>query len=88
MDNRISQTTEFLVQIAVFMVLKMVAVVVFSPVFIGPSIIVAITGSICANIFMKAQLSVKREMSKAKAPVLGHFGAAISGISECFFRGD
>ena len=63
------------------MLLKMLAVVAFSPVFMIPSILVAVGGGVCANIFMKAQLSVKREMSKAKAPVLGHFGAAISGIS-------
>lgn len=29
---------------------------------------------------MKAQLSVKRELSKAKAPVVAHFGAAVEGI--------
>ena len=69
--------------IGVFMTLKMLAVVSFSPIFMIPSILVAIGGYVCGNIYMKAQLSVKREMSKAKAPVLGHFGAAISGISEC-----
>ena len=68
---------------AVFMLLKMLAVVAFSPAFMGPSIVVAAAGYICGNIFVKAQLSVKREMSKARAPVLGHFGATISGISEC-----
>lgn len=31
---------------------------------------------------MKAQLSVKRELSKAKAPVMAHFGAAIEGLCE------
>lgn len=34
------------------------------------------------NVYMKAQLSVKRELSKAKAPVMAHFGAAVEGISE------
>ena len=29
---------------------------------------------------MKAQLSVKREMSNAKAPVMGHVGAAVAGL--------
>jgi hypothetical protein len=33
---------------------------------------------------MKAQLSVKREMSIARGPVLGHFGAAIVGLSTSF----
>ncbi|KAJ3554167.1 hypothetical protein NP233_g12480 [Leucocoprinus birnbaumii] len=34
-----------------------------------------------ADYYLKAQLSVKREMSNAKAPVLAHFGAAIAGLS-------
>ncbi|KAJ7814135.1 P-loop containing nucleoside triphosphate hydrolase protein [Mycena olivaceomarginata] len=33
------------------------------------------------QIYIAAQLSVKREMSNAKAPVLGHFGAAIAGLT-------
>ena len=70
---------------AVFMLLKMLAVVAFSPLFMGPSIVVAAAGYIFGNIFVKAQLSVKREMSKARAPVLGHFGATISGISQYSF---
>jgi hypothetical protein len=41
---------------------------------------VAIMGSWCGQIYIKAQLSVKREMSNARSPVLGHFGAAISGL--------
>jgi hypothetical protein len=32
------------------------------------------------------QLSVKREMSNAKAPVLGHFGAAMAGLSTHYFE--
>ena len=65
-----------------YMVFKVIAVVIFSPILLLPAIIVTICGAVCANIYMKAQLPVKREMSNAKAPVLGHFGAAISGISE------
>jgi hypothetical protein len=32
--------------------------------------------------YMKAQLSVKREQSNAKAPVIGVFSGAITGLSE------
>jgi hypothetical protein len=38
-------------------------------------------GGTVGNIYVKSQLSVKREMSKAKAPVLAHFGASVDGIS-------
>ncbi|KAI9449919.1 hypothetical protein BJY52DRAFT_1305174 [Lactarius psammicola] len=30
---------------------------------------------------MKAQIAIKREMSNAKAPVLGHFGASVAGLT-------
>ncbi|RDX45542.1 P-loop containing nucleoside triphosphate hydrolase protein [Lentinus brumalis] len=80
-DTRFARVTEMLVEMVAFLVLKMCAVVVFSPIFLFPAILVAVLGGIVGKIFMKAQLSVKREMSNAKAPVLGHFGAAISGIT-------
>jgi hypothetical protein len=34
------------------------------------------------SMYMKAQLSVKREQSNAKAPVIGVFSGAIAGLSE------
>lgn len=64
------------------MVVKLAAVVIMSPVFLIPGVLVAVLGGWCGQIYMKAQLSVKREMSNARAPVLGHFGAAIAGLSE------
>ena len=73
---------EVLMEITVFLLTKILSVVIFSPIFIIPSILVAAIGGTLGNIYMKAQLSVKRELSVAKAPVLGHFGAAVAGISE------
>lgn len=64
------------------MIMKFLAVISFSPIFTIPGAIVAALGGWCGQIYMKAQLSVKREMSNARAPVLGHFGAAIAGLSE------
>ncbi|KAI8986290.1 P-loop containing nucleoside triphosphate hydrolase protein [Trametes punicea] len=46
-----------------------------------PGAIVVVAGAWCGQVYMKAQLSVKREMSNARAPVLGHFGAAIAGVT-------
>ncbi|KAH9848044.1 P-loop containing nucleoside triphosphate hydrolase protein [Lenzites betulinus] len=81
LDNRIARTTEMLIEVTVFLLLKMFAVVLFSPIFLFPAILVAVTGGLCGNVYMKAQLSVKRELSTHKAPVLSHFGAAIGGIT-------
>ena len=80
-DSGFSRLTEVLMEITIFLLTKILAIIIFSPIFVIPSVIVAAAGGILGNIYMKAQLSVKRELSVAKAPVLGHFGAAVSGIS-------
>ena len=64
------------------MTAKFIAIVVFSPVFLVPGVTVFVIGAVIGQIYIKAQLSVKREMSNARSPVLSHFGAAIAGIGE------
>lgn len=51
-------------------------------IFVVPGVVVAAIGAWCGQIYIKAQLSVKREMSNARSPVLGHFGAAIAGLGK------
>ena len=63
------------------MLIKLIAVVIVTPVFLVPGLLVFAIGRWFGNVYMAAQLSVKREMSNKRAPVLGHFGAAIAGIS-------
>ena len=62
------------------MILKFLAVVYFTPGFSGPGIGIAMLGAWLGRVYMKAQIAIKREMSNAKAPVLGHFGASIAGL--------
>lgn len=64
------------------MIAKLGAVVIYTPTFILPAIVIAVLGGYLGQIYMKAQLSVKREMSNAKSPVLGIFGGAIAGLSK------
>lgn len=45
-----------------------------------------IAGVALGNIYIKAGLPLKREGSNAKAPVLGHFSAAISGLGMTLSR--
>lgn len=52
-----------------------------SPMFTIPGAIVLVCGIWLGQIYMKAQLSVKREMSNARSPVFSHFGAALAGIT-------
>ena len=63
------------------MLLKFLAVVYLTPIFSVPGISIAVLGAWLGRVYMKAQIAIKREMSNAKAPVLGHFGASVAGLS-------
>ncbi|KAG8864769.1 hypothetical protein FRB96_003355 [Tulasnella sp. 330] len=69
-----------LMDISITMIGKVCAIVIFSPIFFIPGVLVAAIGKYIGNIYMMAQLSVKREMSNAKSPVYSHFGAAVAGL--------
>ena len=74
--------TLHIVQISLSCIIKIGAVIFFTPYFMLPAVFIAGFGGFLGQVYIKAQLSVKREMSTAKAPVLGVFGGAIAGLSE------
>lgn len=79
-------TLKRLLELTIQILIKLTAIVIFTPAFILPGLLVFIVGGWCGQIYMKAQLSVKRETSNAKAPVVAHFNAAISGLGiSCTF---
>ncbi|KAG8914828.1 hypothetical protein FRC01_003897, partial [Tulasnella sp. 417] len=57
------------------------AIIIYSPAFLVPGLIVAVIGAWAGQVYMRAQLAVKREMSNAKSPLYSHFGAAIAGLT-------
>ncbi|KAJ7720271.1 hypothetical protein DFH07DRAFT_760895 [Mycena maculata] len=63
------------------MLTRFLAVILFTPLFFFPGLLVGFVGAWCGKIYMASQLSVKREMSNAKAPVLGHIGATMAGLA-------
>ena len=83
-DSAIPEFLAPVLNIGISMFAKFIAVVAFSPVFLLPGIIAFVVGALLGQIYMKAQLSVKRETSNARSPVLSHFGAAIAGIGTYF----
>ena len=80
MDGPISQNLGWVIDLTVTLAIRFAAVVIMSPIFVIPGLIGGILGSWCGQIYIKAQLAVKREMSNAKAPVMSHFSAAMNGI--------
>ncbi|KIM54250.1 hypothetical protein SCLCIDRAFT_1222221 [Scleroderma citrinum Foug A] len=80
-DGPFSQGLGWVIELTHSILFRLVAVVVLTPVFLLPGVLVGFIGIWVGRVYMRAQLSVKREMSNAKAPVLGHFGAAIAGLT-------
>ncbi|KAF5356102.1 hypothetical protein D9756_004037 [Leucocoprinus leucothites] len=80
-DGPLKDHMKWLTEISVSMSVKLGAVVLMTPIFLIPGMIVGAIGGWIGQIYMAAQMSVKREMSNAKAPVVGHFGAAIAGLT-------
>lgn len=62
------------------MLIKLTAVVVYTPVFLVPAIFTAMLGAWFGHMYVRAQMSVKRELSNAKSPVVGVFGGAMDGL--------
>lgn len=48
-----------------------------------PGLLLAVLGGFLGFVYLKSQLSIRREMSNAKAPVLGQIGIALSGLRKC-----
>lgn len=61
-DDQIPQSLFFLSELGISMVTKLGAVVLFTPMFFFPGMLVGALGMYAGNIYMRAQLSVKREM--------------------------
>lgn len=80
-DGAVPKWFGLIVEMTLQMIAEMGVVVTVSPAFILPSAVIAALGAWIGQLYMKAQLAVKRERSNAKAPVLGHFGAAFVGLS-------
>ncbi|KAJ3879958.1 P-loop containing nucleoside triphosphate hydrolase protein [Lentinula edodes] len=66
--------------ITISLLFKIGAVVIFTPTFLLPSIVLVALGTWIGSLYLRAQSSVKREMSIAKAPVIGMMGAVSTGI--------
>jgi len=72
--QQLSETT-------ISLILKLGAVVLFSPAFLMPGLIIGLIGGWIGRIYMAAQLSVKREMSNARSPLYSYLNSTIAGLT-------
>ncbi|KAI5825519.1 hypothetical protein K523DRAFT_323377 [Schizophyllum commune Tattone D] len=80
-DDTVSHMFYLFSETTVTMIAKLIAVCLMTPIFLLMGAIVFMMGGFLGQMYIKAQLSVKRESSNAKAPVLGHFSATIAGLT-------
>lgn len=73
-------TFETQVALTLGMLSKLAAVVIYAPVFLVPGVFIALIGGFLSQLYLKAQLSVKRETSNAKSPVIETLGNAVASL--------
>ncbi|KAH9894788.1 multidrug resistance-associated ABC transporter [Cubamyces lactineus] len=79
-DTSVPRYLLSVIECTIFMLLRVLATALMAPVFILFALVVGIAGATLGRIYIKAQMCVKRELSNTRAPVLGHFGSAITGL--------
>ncbi|VDB87410.1 unnamed protein product [Peniophora sp. CBMAI 1063] len=81
LDGPFPQAFVWFVEMTTVMLIKLASVVLFTPPFLAPGLVTVLLGGWLGRVYVGAQMSIKREMSSSKAPVIGHFGAAVSGLT-------
>lgn len=84
-DGPVTGYFSALVDFTAVLVLRFIAIIIMSPLYTIPSLAIGAVGSWLGQVYIKAQLAIKRELSNARAPVLGHVGTAVNGIGTRFY---
>ncbi|KAJ3556039.1 hypothetical protein NM688_g2249 [Phlebia brevispora] len=79
-DGTVVNSLYSLIELSFDVLIKLGAIVVMTPFFVFPGVLMGAIMSLIGRLYMKAQLAVKRERSNARSPVIGLFGDAISGL--------
>jgi H+/Cl- antiporter ClcA len=79
-DGPLAQLFNMVVAILISAMSRLVAIAFSAPVFIVPGLVIGICGGVLGQVYMKAQMSVKRERSNAKSPVVAEVNGAFAGL--------
>ena len=60
-DGPVPEAVSVLTELGITLLTKLVVIVIFTPIFLFPSMFIAIFGFFLGNLYLRAQLSVKRE---------------------------
>ncbi|TCD68042.1 hypothetical protein EIP91_011586 [Steccherinum ochraceum] len=67
-------------EVTAFLIARFIALLIIAPSALVPGVLVAVAGTMVGYVYLQAQRSIKREMSNAQAPIISHFGAAMTGL--------
>ncbi|KAJ3519232.1 hypothetical protein NMY22_g13302 [Coprinellus aureogranulatus] len=79
-DDTLTRMFGYLQTSSLSMTVALISAVLFVPVFALPGLFIAAFGVYMGSKYLRAQLSIRREMSNSKAPMLAHFNAAAAGL--------
>ncbi|TBU52681.1 P-loop containing nucleoside triphosphate hydrolase protein [Dichomitus squalens] len=79
-DGQISNFLLKLLELSTSMLVRLVLVLVVAPIFTVAVLLFGIISGIYARAYMKAQLPVKREQSKTRAPLIGHLNSTVASL--------
>jgi hypothetical protein len=72
------------------MIVQLAAITLITPLFFGPGVMITLLGAVLGQVYLKAQLSIKREMSIAKVPLLFRYSVPKTnsrlGTCPCYIR--
>ena len=72
-----------LLELSTSMLVRLVLVMIVAPIFTGAVVIFGAISGLYARAYMKAQLPVKREQSKTRAPLIGHLNTTVASLGMC-----
>ncbi|PIL29368.1 ATP-binding cassette transporter [Ganoderma sinense ZZ0214-1] len=79
-DGQISSFLLKLLELSTSMVVRLVLVMIVAPIFTGAVVVFGAISGLYARAYMKAQLPVKREQSKTRAPLIGHLNTTVASL--------
>ncbi|KAI4523406.1 P-loop containing nucleoside triphosphate hydrolase protein, partial [Schizophyllum commune] len=80
LDTQVPHDAHFLCQLTIMLIVRLAAIVINAPLALVFGVVVGLADVFLASAYMRAQMPVTRETSKARAPVLAHFGASMAGL--------
>ncbi|KAF9454753.1 hypothetical protein P691DRAFT_826914, partial [Macrolepiota fuliginosa MF-IS2] len=76
LPNNIRRVTE----LNISMLAKFVAIIIYSPFYIAPALVISFLGFVNGQCYMRAQVPVRRMMLNSKSPILVHFSETVDGL--------